>query len=164
MTRKRIDAPVFGLDFNVEPLWCAWFAGLVDGEGCFTIRAIRGQPERVELKVALRADEKEVLNEIKMRLKCGHICAMSNRSARLHGKLGADGLQYRVSAINEVCNIIIPLIDKYPLRTRKQKRYLKWREAALMFQQGQHLKDGKTSILKLKMEITAEGKRSLRND
>jgi len=33
-----------------------------------------------------------------------------------------------------------------------------------MFQQGQHLKDGKTSILKLKMEITAEGKRSLRND
>ncbi len=150
-------AKEFGCDFLVDPLWCAWFSGIVDGEGCFSLR-IQGNSCSAELKISMREDEDKIIKEIQSTLQCGRVGYLSNRAMRFAGGNGRDAIAFRVKAINEVCGIIIPLLDAYPLKTRKLQSYLKWRKGALLVREKAHVSGRLQELYALKQDLETLGK------
>jgi hypothetical protein len=119
---------------------------------------MRGSTCSAELKIGLREDDRPIIEEIRNTLKCGTIQHLSNQSARLKGGNGLDAMVFRIRAINETCQMLIPILDRYPLRTRKAHDYSKWREAALLINRGDHLAGGKHKLFALKQEMQANRK------
>ena len=52
-----------------------WFAGLLDGEGCFSMAKPRVSGFRCELIIKLRDDDRAVLEQIRDELGIGTICS-----------------------------------------------------------------------------------------
>ena len=48
-------------------------------------------------------------------------------------------VEYRVTTLNDIFNIIIPHFDKYPLKTKKQLDYLLFKEAVLLMLNNEHI-------------------------
>lgn len=106
-----------------------WFAGFVDGEGCFDIHPIRG-PGTVSyicrLSIGLRWDDAPILREIQQRTGLGDL----RHHTANGGPRGNTGNQARwtVAKKAEVAQLVL-LFDRYPLRAKKRNDYLIWREA-----------------------------------
>lgn len=116
----------------VDPLWCAWFSGLVDGEGYFQIRTTPQNYCDTHLTIVLREDDHAVLENIKATLQCGGLFFVSKQSDRLKGSKGKDQIMWRCIKLKETSGILVPLFDSYPLRTKKMRDYKCWREATLL--------------------------------
>lgn len=129
---------------NVDRDFGHWFAGLVDGEGCFYI----GNNGCVFL-INMRADEGPMLEEIRDELGLG----------RIHYRVGTDGslrnpsCRYEVSKKKE-CVALTHLFDEFPLRSKKARDYQVWREAAIAHQNGAH-----PSAIRFYAEDLAEARR-----
>lgn len=107
-----------------------WFAGLTDGEGCFyCCTGIRRQDGRHDLRIhfglALRADDRPLLECIKKTLRVGRI----HEYAGKHRKFPLAA--YRIDSRHELTGVLIPLFDKYPLRSKKRRDYEIWRRIIL---------------------------------
>jgi hypothetical protein len=119
---------------NVDPLWCSWFTGFLDGEGYFQISP---QPKsktafQICLTITLREDDKYIIEEIKSTLECGRIYYISYKHERVKGHHACNQWRWTVRDISSIVQIIIPLLDHYPLRTKKAHDYVIWRKAALI--------------------------------
>lgn len=96
--------------------WCAWFAGFVDGEGCFRVTK-KGVPE---FQIGLRADDRAVLENIERVLGVGHLYEYAPEGKN-------PTLYYRVSGPRD-CQIVLNTIGDR-LRSKKSRDYLLWRDA-----------------------------------
>ena len=116
-----------------------WLAGLIDGEGYFGIRRqLIGHQFLVEFALRLRDDDFEILVEICERLGLGWI-TRSEASGSTHPSAG-----WRVSSQTDTMKLM-EILDGHPLRTRKVKDYLIWREAVI--EQQKH--PGDRNLIKL---------------
>ena len=120
---------------SLSPEWCSWFAGLVDGEGCFTIRRNRGRWHAAELRVNMRADDVPMMREIKATLGFGRICKKEYHSTYRHPMI-----EYRVARKRDLL-ALVRLFDRYPLRSRKRKDYEVWRTFVLLHQDRKNATD-----------------------
>lgn len=110
-----------------------WLAGLIDGEGSFTISPNR--PGFVcRLSISLRADDSQILYLIAERTGIGKMNAKSC-SVR-------DGARRRPQTLWRVqtkadCGTVVSILDVFPLRAKKARDYAIWREAVMVMAQMQ---------------------------
>jgi len=117
-----------------------YIAGFVDGEGCFALkfrRDIRHDRKNkpvyfywdVEFAILLRADDKEILEQIQQTLDCGRISISKRGSAR-----------YSVNDIDDLMNKVIPFFQKYLLRAKKRHDFNLWKEAVTIFSRNRQVR------------------------
>ena len=116
----------------MDKLWSAWFSGLVDGEGCF---AFDKRTLAARFDIGLREDDLETLKDIEMRLGCGHVSVYSKGYRRHNGSLAGEA-RYSLCHSGHIENLLIPLLDDYPLRSRKRGDYSLWRKAIVLGKNG----------------------------
>ena len=107
----------------------SWFAGFVDGEGCFVIRKYSDGKHRPAFQLNLREDDIGVLLRIHSSLELGRI--YPERAGR-----GRDGYWSKPKAKWFVqnlagCRRLVDVFDTFPLRSKKLRDYLVWRQAVI---------------------------------
>lgn len=108
---------------NLNPNWIQWFVGFTDGEGNFHISLDSKKSfVRFRFKIALHADDLNVLQNIQSKLGIG--------SARLE----SDGKTavFVVQNLDQIKNVIIPIFDRYNLQSVKVLDYLSFKEAIVI--------------------------------
>lgn len=107
-----------------------WLAGFIDGEGCFSIVPHDGRVS-CRFAIELRADDKMILVEIARRVRVGQVV---DKRVRARDRPGT-----RPQAVWKVqdragCAAMVELLDRFPLRSKKARDYVIWREAIAEWQ------------------------------
>ena len=105
-----------------------WFAGFVDGEGCFYINRSTRDTYTPGFKLQLREDDAAIIGTIRQTFGFGSIYYHSKR-----GKTNPS-ISYNVKSLPN-CQAVIDLLDLHQLRSKKLRDYLVWREAVACAQQ-----------------------------
>ena len=110
----------------VDDAFGHWFAGFVDGEGCFVAKVTRthGLGITCEFSIILRADDRPMLEEIQRRLEMGIITdygVMTNRQ----GVRSNPRARWRVAKRSD-CLRLVELFRQYPLRAKKADESITW--------------------------------------
>lgn len=120
---------------TIDDAFGHWFAGFVDGEGCFFVRrnVVRYKGDSYvtygcSLSIAVRDDDLEVLEWIRERLGIGTISR--RHQGPTQGSRGNPSACFYVSAKAEVLQLV-ELFDRYPLRSKKRRDFEVWRRAVL---------------------------------
>lgn len=143
---------VFGAENQQERIAIAyWILGFTDGEGCFSIAAIRnattrfGQQIFPEFVVTQSAKSLTALRTIQTFFGCGNI--FINKRHDNHKK---DLYRYCVRSLDDLNNKIIPFFEEYRLKTHKDKDFIIFRQVVRMMLKKEHLNvSGRKKILKL---------------
>jgi hypothetical protein len=127
--------PITFEKLNLDPAWCNWFAGFVDGEGCFSILCSDTKYKRFNLmlQISIRIDDKPVIQDILDKLKVGS--TMIRDSPAIWRGCRMAQVRWKISHLRDILNVVIPLFEKYPLRTKKAKEFELWRQAAFILKQ-----------------------------
>jgi hypothetical protein len=122
--------------FDADEAFGHWLAGFVDGEGCFLVRhrSNHGLEHMVYCMfcIKLRADDREIIEEIRRWLGFGRIAAIRPR-------MTGDGIICRQPQIDfsvrpkADCLRLVDIFDRYPLRAKKARDYALWREAVTVW-------------------------------
>src|SRR3990167_5597312 len=101
-----------------------WFSGYFDGEGCFTIfyRERDGSPERrVGVQIACRYDDTDVIRYIQKTLGVGVVWQSKSKG------ITNEAINWRVERATDLAEVVLPIFDTYPLRSKKRLEYQIWR-------------------------------------
>ncbi len=130
-----------------------WFAGFLDGEGCFTIRT-RTQRKGFEFgcEISLRADDRAILREIQSETGLGRIRFKSHHR-------GPSSLQatWEVKKKAE-CLALVSLLDMYPLRAKKKRDFVVWREAVQLWSRARPMNNDWSAVEDLRRQLV-DGRR-----
>ena len=103
-----------------------WLSGFVAGEGCFYLGWARlktyPRPKAI-FTIQLRADDIEILQQIRSYFGCGKPIRVNKRKA------SKPVSAYSVNTNADAYNIICPHFTKFPLLAKKQHDFLIWKEA-----------------------------------
>jgi hypothetical protein len=139
----------------------AYFAGFVDGEGCFTVsfsprsRLLIGWEVRPSFSVSQNADRAEVLSLMREYFRCGSI--RPDRSDKT--------LKYEVRSLNDLVERIIPFFEANPLLSSKHRDFERFAEVCtLVRNQAHRTEPGLRQIVTLAMAMNASGKRKFAMD
>lgn len=118
------------VDITVSPDFGHWLAGLIDGEGCFTILySYPGKPARqsyymTRFSMGFRDDDEAMVQDIMNTLQLGN---MFHRARQ-----GSSNPQVQIDLMSIADQMqLIRILDMYPLRSKKRRSYEIWREAVL---------------------------------
>ncbi len=125
-----VTDPPYNLSFMAKP-WDAyegredagfayWLSGLIDGEGHFAIKAHSRGTHAPYFQLKMRADERGTLDRIRRLLGVGVVSIESKEPNPMAKYVIQD---------KAGCQRLVDLLDKYPLRAKKQLDYWTWREA-----------------------------------
>lgn len=108
-----------------------WFAGFLDGEGTFVIRArVDKNTYSATVAISLRDDDLAVLLRIKEALNMGTIHHHKYKARRSKPRA-----VWEVSKIDDLVRLV-KILDSHPLRSKKSADYAIWREAVLEISRG----------------------------
>ncbi len=135
-----------------------YISGYVDGEGCFSVSVSKREKLKIgwEVKpsfcVGQNYDRREVLDLMIVYFGCGHI----------RRDWGDRTLKYEVRKINDLLEKVIPHFEKFPLKSAKQKDFLRFAEICRQMKVLEHHKvSGLRKILKSAYKMNGSGKRKL---
>lgn len=106
-----------------------WLSGFADGEGCFGIAYQDERPAKnrvcraATFAITLRRDDQRALELIQSYWRCG---VMFPRKA---AKIGHPGCDFRVAAICDLKEIVVPHFERYPLYAKKRRDFEVWKRA-----------------------------------
>lgn len=137
-----------------------WFAGFIDGEGCFTIDRAKDARTgyeyfRCRVSIALRDDDRGALEAVVSRTGLG---SLSFRPSRRTGDgVSAGQAAWYVSGRHQA-STLVSILDRFPLRAKKAADYKIWREAVSEWNRlggrgGRRSDFGRMSVLKQELEI-----------
>ena len=139
----------------------AYFAGFVDGEGCFTVsfsprsRLLIGWEVRPSFSVGQNADRSEVLVLMREYFGCGTI--RPDRSDKT--------LKYEVRSLDDLVERVIPFFEANPLLSSKQRDFERFAAVCRLVRAGAHpTPHGLREIVGLAMLMNASGKRKFAVD
>lgn len=125
-----------------ETLKPDWVSGFTDGEGCFGVYVYRRSADRsvdrrpmvsAEFSIQLREDDREVLEAIRIFFGCGNVGNNSRQKMRNEGHSNArDQVHLKISALEDLVSKVITHFDAFPLRSKKARDYVHWREAVML--------------------------------
>jgi hypothetical protein len=134
----------------------AYFAGFVDGEGCFTVsfsprsKLLIGWEVRPSFSVSQNADRSEVLLLMQQYFGCGSI--RPDRSDRT--------LKYEVRCLGDLVERIIPFFEANPLLSSKQRDFERFAQVCRLVRRRAHRTElGLREIVNLAVAMNASGKR-----
>jgi|SRR3989338_3819312 len=138
-----------------------WICGFVDGEGCFSVSAIRNKTTKSgiqifpEFVVTQGAKSLLALEEIKNFFKCGNIFVnkrYDNHNEHLY--------RYCVRSVKELKEKIIPFFEENNLKTYKQKDFLLFKKIVNEMVKKYHLtQEGRKKILGIAGKMNRNKKR-----
>jgi len=119
-----VNLNVKSLD-ELDPVWCCWLIGLVDGEGS---PQLKYQKERywMDLSIKLRDDEKPMLDMIRHTLGRGHFYWQPTGGEQLKYSRPQCVLRFHSAAD---IRFLIALFERYPLRSKKKHIFPLWAQA-----------------------------------
>ena len=124
-----------------------WITGFSDGEGCFLINIIRNPKFKMGWYVqpcfciVLHEKDRTTLELIK-----SYFCEVGNIT-----KNSKNCLQYRVTSLQDLINVIIPHFDKYPLVTQKWADFELFKQVVDLLNRKEHLTiEGLQQIVNIK--------------
>jgi len=104
---------------SVDDEKAKYVAGVVAGEGSFSISSDGNGGKTPSFDVAMNIRDKELLRLVKDILGCGKIRERSR---------GNDMCQYRVSDYGNIINRVIPFFEKYNMpKAYKEKQFKDWK-------------------------------------
>ena len=126
--RARIEKDGLPSRLDVEDSFGYWFAGYFDGEGCLytsTCKTKYGIGRRIGLQISCRIDDYDVLKHVQESLGVGKFWISPPRN-------NANAVSHwRCEDAKSLGEIILPLFDKYKLRSKKGREYALWRKLAV---------------------------------
>jgi hypothetical protein len=117
-----------------------YVAGFIDGEGCFTIVISKhktkrlGMDARLHFQIEVRADDREIIENIQETLDCGRIYYLSYERYGWH-----PHVELKVSSLSEITGKLIPFLQKFPLRAKKRHSFELFLQAVEVFTSKEHL-------------------------
>jgi hypothetical protein len=113
-----------------------WLSGFTDGEACFHLKVLkRKTSERPQLscafQIGLRADDLDVLKQIQTYFGCGAIRPFQTKSKKVLPNAKPSNY-FVIDSLQDLFTKVIPHFDAYPLRSKKARDYVIWREAVLL--------------------------------
>ena len=133
MFQESSETLCSGLTMELD---AGWVTGFVDGEGCFHVGISKhaemtaGVQVLPEFTVVQHERDVQVLHALKAYFGCGVV-------RKNHG----DRMAYRVRDRKHLLERIIPFFMEHPLKTKKNLDFLKFRDAVLLMEKGEHLTD-----------------------
>ncbi len=112
---------------DLDEAWGNWFAGLIDGEGCFHFEH-RQSPGTVfifSLQIALRDDDLAILEEIQRNLGFGSIYRYPASSG--YGRNANPKAVYKTTSMPQA-EVIVEIFKRFPLRAKKSRDLIVWTE------------------------------------
>lgn len=112
----------------------AWLAGFIDGEGCLRLQSIRHTYSPM-FCLSLRADDLPALQEIERIIGTTVQYHIDNRQACIRKGMTGANPAYKI-AVRDVPTLayqLLPLLERFPLRTRKAEQVPPFTEAVHMF-------------------------------
>jgi hypothetical protein len=97
-------------------------AGLLEAEGHLSITPNNGNGWRCSCQVALRDDDRQILEDIRDRTGLGHLNAVPARNG------SRPQVVWKVESKLE-CAALVEILDDHPVRGQKLSQYAIWREA-----------------------------------
>ena len=135
-----------------------YISGYVDGEGCFSVSVSKREKLKIgwavkpSFCVGQNYDRREVLDLMMSYFGCGHI----------RRDWGDRTLKYEVRKIDDLLEKVIPHFQQFPLKSAKQKDFLRFAEICRQMKVSEHRKvRGLRIILKNAYERNGSGKRKL---
>lgn len=123
-----------------------WLIGFIDGEGTFHIGINQNKSMKLNYQVIMEfvltqhKRDYDLLCSIKEYLDCGYLI-----------KDGPDKYQYRIRALDQLEAKLFPLLDLYPLKTKKNLDALAFRQVFEKVKRKEHLtEDGLAQIREIK--------------
>lgn len=113
-----------------------YFSGYVDGEGCFSVsfskrpKLLVGWEVKPSFCVGQNYDRREVLDLMHQYFGCGHI----------RRDWGDRTLKYEVRKLDDLLNKVIPHFEKFPIKSAKQKDFLRFAEICVKIKKLEHRK------------------------
>lgn len=108
-----------------------WISGFTDGEGCFLLqqhshaKRSHGHPV-AEFKISLRLDDIAILKSMQSYFRCGIIAKpVCPRNPQTNKK---PSVEWHTAKTADLYNIIVPHFKKYPLRAKKRRDFLIWKQ------------------------------------
>ena len=118
----------------------SWLSGFTDGEGCFLVSFNENKKFKVKLEVrpsfsigqgkhrSSYESQTHVLHRIESYFHCGSV-----------RKYKRDGMmRYEVRNLSNLCDIIIPHFDRYPLLTQKKEDFNRFKDICFMMRSKHH--------------------------
>lgn len=130
-----------------------YFAGLIDGEGSFSL-VIYKEKVRDKIrwrfsprfKIKLKDDDYAILLRLKEELKCGELYRNKELTKK---KSYINCAVYSVSSIKACKERITPYFEEHPLRALKAKTFVVWKEAIDIIYKKPYTKHSKDDLIRL---------------
>jgi LAGLIDADG endonuclease len=134
----------------------SYISGYVDGEGCFSVsfskrpKLLVGWEVKPSFCVGQNYDRREVLDLMQKHFDCGHIRRdWSDRT-----------LKYEVRKLDDLVKKVIPHFKKFPLKSAKQKDFLRFAEICERVAKLEHRKKSTLrKIMRDAYKMNGSGKR-----
>jgi hypothetical protein len=107
---------------GIDEYWGCWFAGFVDGEGCFSISSQAKGGYRCSFLIKLRADDGPLLKKIRGRLGMGTI------STAPRAEPDKPQLVYSVQRKKD-CLLLCDFFERFLLQSKKRRDFTIWAKA-----------------------------------
>lgn len=111
-----------------EDAFDCWLSGFIDGEGSFNIcKQSANQSYDVRMTIKLRDDDLAILEKCQARI-----------GGRLNFFTPKNGSKPQVTlyvSSTADCKRVISILDRFPLRAKKKKDYIVWKQAVLLREQ-----------------------------
>ena len=142
------------LDLVNKEQFSAWFAGFVDGDGCFGAYLGKGENPSIGFKfiIQLREDDAAVLSAVQDRIGCGHIrdksvgkCATKNTKPKK---------SYEITSANDCATYLLPIFREFVLRAKKYRDCILFDEAVSLLVESQSLRKNKYTECRTPEEIS----------
>ncbi len=116
--------------------FCDWFAGFVAADGCFYSVLEKGSSwPQPRFMIHLRDDDLDIILEIQDRLGVGRIYSKPS-----YRKGDSPAVQLQVAHSDDLIKLIA-IFDKYPIRAKKQRDYVIWRELVSLLRSNRDTRD-----------------------
>ena len=122
--RRKIEREGIPSRLGVDDAFGSWFSGFFDGEGHLGAY-YHGRRLVLCAAITRRDDDTPMLRQIKSALKVGRVTPQPPRPP------SAPCMIWICSKTSDLVEVIVPLLDKYPLRAKKALVYALWRSLAV---------------------------------